>query len=493
MGQHQHCHEQGSDDPGAALDLLAVAAENADDDVGDQAKGDAVGDIVGKGHDGQGQESGNGDLQIVPVDILHAAHHQEAHIDQGGSGGAAGDQLGNGTQEHGREEEQTAEHRGQTGASAGGYARVHLAEGGDGGGAAEGAHGGGDGVGEHALVHVEGLSLFVHQAGTLTGGVEGTQSVEHIHHAEGQRGGQNGQHKIGAAVLGGIGGEVKAVLQHRKQGQGGELTKSLEGADEGDVQIFIEAVHGQAKQIIKTHAAQNADQYSAPDVLVAHNDDGQKGAQGHHQRHDITPALGQQVEGGQIHAGRGVRHHNARILQTQQSNEQADAAGDRHADGVRQGVKYLFPQAGDGQQDENDAFHQDQHQGVGIGQAEAHADGVDEEGVQAHTAGLGQRQVGHDARQNGAHHSGNGGGDVDGAVRNAQGIGAVAKGIGEHIGVDHQNIDHGKEGGHTGDKFRPDCGTSFTELEKPFHRESPFSFCWLHYTMLFEKYHSFSS
>ena len=43
--------------------------------------------------------------------------------------------------------------------------------------------------------------------------------------------------------------------------------------------------------------------------------------------------------------------------------------------------------------------------------------------------------------------------DVNRTVGNAQRIGAVAEGVGKHIGIDHQNVNHGKESGHTGDAF----------------------------------------
>ena len=109
------------------------------------------------------------------------------------------------------------------------------------------------------------------------------------------------------------------------------------------------------------------------------------------------------------------------------------------------------------------------HHSVCVGKAEADADGVDKEGVQTHTAGLGQRQIGQNTCQNRANNGGNGGGDVDGAVGNPQRIGAVTKGVGKHIGVDHQNVDHGKECGHAGDQLSFHIGAAFVELKESFH------------------------
>ena len=58
MVQKQHCDKQEHDHPGACLDLLQIAAENTDDDIGDQTKGDAIGDVVGKGYDRKGGNAG---------------------------------------------------------------------------------------------------------------------------------------------------------------------------------------------------------------------------------------------------------------------------------------------------------------------------------------------------------------------------------------------------------------------------------------------------
>ena len=79
MGQQQHCNKQSCDNPGTDLDLLEIAAEDTDDDIRDEAKGDAIGDIISKGHQRQGQKCGNGDLQILPVDVLNRGQHQTAH------------------------------------------------------------------------------------------------------------------------------------------------------------------------------------------------------------------------------------------------------------------------------------------------------------------------------------------------------------------------------------------------------------------------------
>ena len=70
MGQKEHCNEQSANDPGTAFHFLEITTENADDNIGNQAESDTVGDIVCKGHHSQSQEGGNCNSQIVPVDIF---------------------------------------------------------------------------------------------------------------------------------------------------------------------------------------------------------------------------------------------------------------------------------------------------------------------------------------------------------------------------------------------------------------------------------------
>lgn len=72
MGQKQHCDKQDCDHPGASFDLPDISAEDADNNVGNQAESDTVGDIVGKRHNGQRQECGDGNFQIIPIVVLRS-------------------------------------------------------------------------------------------------------------------------------------------------------------------------------------------------------------------------------------------------------------------------------------------------------------------------------------------------------------------------------------------------------------------------------------
>ena len=173
-------------------------------------------------------------------------------------------------------------------------------------------------------------------------------------------------------------------------------------------------------------------------------------------------ALPVQVERSQTHQ-RGAVHHDTGVLETQEGDKQADTGGDGHTDGRGDGIKNLLAQAGDGQQNENDAVGQDQDQGVGIAEAQVETDGVDEIGVEPHAGGLRQGQVGQQTDEHRAEDGGDGRSNVHGVV------GDLAFQLGKHAGIDHKDIGHGHKGGEAGDKLGADCGAVLLQFKELFH------------------------
>ena len=112
-----------------------------------------------------------------------------------------------------------------------------------------------------------------------------------------------------------VSGEIEPAFDNLEQGEFFKLLKSLEGADNIDLQICIEAVYGQTQQIVQTHAAQNTDQNGTMDIFMAHNSDCKESTDGYYHRHDISPVLCQQIEGSQINTRGRTGYNNAGILQ----------------------------------------------------------------------------------------------------------------------------------------------------------------------------------
>ena len=224
----------------------------------------------------------------------------------------------------------------------------------------------------------------------------------------------------------------------------------------------------EADDIVEHRTAEHAPQDSALDLLLGQRADDEHGDQGDEHREDACPcgAAGKDVEGSEVDERCAVVNDDARVLKADEGDEQADAGGNGRLDRGGNGVEDHLAQAGDGQQDEDDAIDQNQNQRVCVAQAEAEADRVDKECVQAHAGRLRQRQVRQKADQDRADDGRDGGRDVDRAVADR----AEAC---EHAGVDHQNVGHRHEGGDTGHDLCPDGGSMLLQVKSFLHENSP--------------------
>ena len=473
-GQEEHQREQDADDPRAGVDFLDLAGEDLHEHIGDQTEGDTVGDVVGQGHERDRHEAGHGGGRIVPVDVADVGHHQNADVDQRRGAGVGRDELRHGGEEHCDEEHRGRGHRGKTRAAALGYTGGGLDERRDGGGAAGSADAGGAGIGQHGAVHVGDVAILVEQAACGAGAVERAEGVEHVDHAEGEHRRQQHDDKRADAVGVDIGGEIKAGLEHGEEGLRAEVAERAEevARQVGGHGAGIEAGHRQQTHgVVHDGRTEDAPQHRAAHLLLAHGADGEHGQNRDEHGEDRRPRLraGEHVEGVQRHAGGGAVHDDARVLQTDERDEQADTGGDGHLDGVGDGVEDEFAQAGDGQQDEDDAVKQHQHEGIGVAQTHADADGIDKVGVEAHAGGLREGEVRQKADEQRADHGGDRRCDIHRTVADAEDIRAVAEGIGKHTGVDHQNIGHRHERGDARHDLGLDGRTMFFYLKETFH------------------------
>ena len=133
--------EQRRGPPQQPVDLLRLPQHRLDDDVGEEARADAVGDRVRERHDGDRQERRDGDLVLVPVDVLDLGHHQEADGDEGRGGRLERDDRQQRGQEERDGEEAAGDQVGEAGARALADARRRLDVRGGGGGGGRAARG----------------------------------------------------------------------------------------------------------------------------------------------------------------------------------------------------------------------------------------------------------------------------------------------------------------------------------------------------------------
>ena len=176
---------------------------------------------------------------------------------------------------------------------------------------------------------------------------------------------------------------------------------------------------------------------------------------------------GEYVEGSEVDERCAVVNDDARVLKADEGDEQADAGGNGRLDRSGNGLENRLAQAGDSQQDENDAIDQNQNQRVCVAQAESFtADSKDKKCVQTHAGRLRQRQVRQKADQDRAD-------DGRDCSRDVDRIECYALKAGKHVGVDHQNVGHRHEGGNTGHDLCPDGGSMLLQVKSFLHENSP--------------------
>lgn len=446
--QHrQHVHQ------GADLLLLGLAGDEIQQRPGDDADGDALRDAVRQGHGHDGQEGRDGIGRIVKVDLCHRAQHIEAHHDQGGSRRKGRDGQEQGAEDHRQQEEDTGGHGRQAGAAALGDAGSALHVGGGGGSAQHGTGAGGDGIGQQRALDAGQTAILIQHIRLGGNADEGAQGVEQVHKEEGEHHGEEIQHVQS--------GEVH--LEHLAEGlaQGGEV-KADEGSGNdgvhtglgvGDVhtaQFAEDAQHPGDHDAVEDGPLDLLDQHDGDDQ---HTDQGQDGAHTHAVEGFALKALVGQQSGVTVDDELGV-------LQAHKSDKQADAHADSGFEGGGDGVEERLPDVGQGQDDEDDAFRKDGHQGHLPGVAHFQDDGVGEVGIQAHAGGQRKGIVGQQCHQRRANESRQRSGNEDRV--------GIHTGSGQDAGVDRKDIRHGHEGGDTCHDLCFDVGMIFPQFENFF-------------------------
>ena len=276
--------EQGSQNVHHRMNLFELAANHLDEGVADAAKGNAFRNAVSEGHHGDGQECGDGDFHIVPVHILHAAHHHHAHDDQHRGSGCAGDKAQEGGKENGDDKAHGSCHAGEAGAAASGNTGAGFHKGGNGGSTHDGTGGSGDGVCQHGAACVGQLAFLGQETGFSGGTVQCAHSVKHIHHGQGNQNGDQGEDGHACALF-----QVQQLAEALGElAEGGSKRRELAQRD------GLRQTHGQAQCILHESAhdggEDDADKQAALDVPYhQYNGDNQAdNSQQHHRVGKIT-------------------------------------------------------------------------------------------------------------------------------------------------------------------------------------------------------------
>jgi hypothetical protein len=446
--QHrQHVHQR------ADLLFTGLAGDEVQQSPGDDADGNALGDAVGQRHGDDGQESRNGIGQIIKVNLRDSAQHVEADNDQRRSGGEGRNGQEQRAEDDRQQEEDAGGHGSKAGTAALGDAGSALDIGGGSGGAQHSAHAGGDGVRQQRTLNTRQAAVLIQHIGLGGNADQGAQRIEQVNEEEGKHDGEEVQ-DIQT-------GEVH--LEHLAEGlaQSGEVKADERGGDDG-IHAGFRIGDIQAAQLAEDAedpGDQDAVQNGALDLFDKHNRNDQHADQ----RQDRADAHA--VEGFALEALVGQQRRIAvddelGILQAHKGDEQTDTHADSGFKGRRNGVEDGFPDAGEGQHDEDDAFRKDGHQRQLPGVAHFQDDRVGKVGVQAHAGGQGKGIVGQQSHQRRADEGGQRGSDEDRV--------GVHAGSRKDAGVDRKDIRHGHEGGDTCHDLSFDVGMIFPQFKNFF-------------------------
>ena len=430
--QHVAQHEERRHDVERGADVAPTAAEGLDERVGDETQRHAFGDVVGENHHDHGHEGRKGFGDVVEIDILDRTEHEHAHQHEGTGGGGRRNEQEEGGEEEGHGEEQTGGEGGHAGAAAFGDAGATFDESCDCRGAEHGAYGGADGVGHECFLHVFHVALGVHHLRVGGGADERADGVENVHEHERE----DGERHVG----------VEERLEVELQERGGDGLGHRQGRE-----AFGDNGHTQG----------NADEGAGGNAVekgTAHAEFHQYATE-HYAEHGERRHGG---EGAERNEGGGIGYDDARVLQTDEGDEKADARRDGEAKGLRDAVDNLLAHVEGREQDEDDALNKDGGERRLPAVAHTGHEGEGKEGIDAHAGGLGEGQLGEECDEHRAECRSQGGGGEHGAF--------VHAGRGEDVGVDGEDVAHGQEGGETGHEFGAEVVLRGVETQETIER-----------------------
>ena len=430
-------------------------------------------DRAGDGHEDEHKRNGDDLKDIVPIDVLEAAEHEDADIDKCGARCRSRDESCDRRDEHAKKEHDRGGQRGKTRAAAGLNAGAGLDEGGDGGGAGACACYGADGVCQQSFLHLGHFAVLVEHVCACGGADEGADGVEHVDHAEGDdkgNGGEPADAYEGLEIKLEEGG-VEHIAERGNEGCGGQGLKRI-GVQENE-----------AAAPVNDAGDEHAENDGCLDLVVAEDDDGEyadehgdnvehqlriRAADGvaRYRRGEASEEGGQNEERAALFAVKAGVRAEADVEQ-----HKADGRGDADADAEGNGLNDLLADGEKREDDEENALDEDDahcgREGFLVAQAGERCDVCNDDGEEAVQAHAGShckglvRGEGHDE------HADRGGyarcHEYSVPQRSA------GREVGQQVGVEGNDISHCHEGGKTGDYLCARGGAVFLQLEDLFH------------------------
>ena len=176
--------EEGSEEIEHPIAAAGAACEELKKSITGEAEAEAVSDGPREGDGRDGEEGGDANLRVVPVDFAEAGEHKATDQDESGRGSEGGDCSDEGHDEEREEEKDSSDDGGDTCAASCGDSGGGFDVAGYGAGACEGAENGGGCVGEEDAVEAWDRVVGRDEAGALGDCDERADVVEEVDEEE---------------------------------------------------------------------------------------------------------------------------------------------------------------------------------------------------------------------------------------------------------------------------------------------------------------------
>ena len=398
------------------------------DNVGEEAERDTVGDGVEERHTHNGEEAGERDFEVTPVNVLERGAHHNADDNQHGRGRRGGNKTEQRREHQRKREAKTGDGGGQTGSAAcrdtGG--RFNISS--DGRGTKHSACGGRNGVGEHRSLDFGKIAVLIEIACLVGGADEGADGVKHIDHQQGDEHSDDRSDRRGEQ----LGEADKALAEHR------EVHLRYPTGGSGDAHRNIKR---ELANIADNGGDDHADKNRTGHLLDnqdRHNDQSHK-----------SENNGRLRKAGKVNRSRSalvLTDHDTGVGEADQRDKQADTGGDSLFEAERDRLHDRLSGARNGEQNEEHAADKHRCQRRVGRKAEADAECVGEYRVESQAGRLCHRIVGQPADQPCAECGADTGSGKHRAVRHGALIACRRKrrvALTDHGGVQKDDVRHG--------------------------------------------------
>jgi len=439
------CDKEGRNNIHKNGNLFSFTANQFNNNIGDEAECNTIGDAVAERHDSDGKEGGECILNVVPCNLGNTLHHQHTDDNESGSGSGTGNQAGDRSKNESEDEENTNGSGGKTGAAALGDTSRGFNISGNSGGTEAGACAGGNSVSDKSLGAFRKLSVFVQHAGSACSTNQGTNGIEAVNNGKADDSGDQRKNTLAEDAA-----EIKG-----KEGTGKGDVREVE-SNFGNSNI----TGGDTNSIVDDGCNNDAEEDSTLD-FPCHQAGDNKDTNDNDDTVVVESAVNGELKAGKVVGLIQFHDTGTAVKAADDGDKETDTCADSSLQRSRDGIDDLIAQRRNSDDEEEETGDQNDGESLLICIAHTEANSKGEESVQAHTGSLCKGNISKKCGEQAA----NGGRDTGCSEDRSP----IHSRLFQIHGIDKENVRHGKERGETGNDLSFDSGVVLFELEKLFH------------------------